>query len=106
MVAEQTILLALNATIESGEAGRGFAIVASEVKVLAGQPAKAIARNIAETASGTKDVNRHILEVQQATTHTGDPPNQFLASASEVARSSADLRREVETFLAAVRDAA
>lgn len=58
-IAGQTNLLALNATIEAagaGEAGRGFAVMAAEVKDLAQQTAKT-----AETISG------QVAGIQQAT---------------------------------------
>jgi methyl-accepting chemotaxis protein len=58
-IAEQTKLLALNAAVEStraGEHGRGFALVAAEIKALAG-----------EAKESTTQVRRLLGEIQRAT---------------------------------------
>lgn len=96
-IADQTNLLALNAAIEAaraGEAGRGFAVVADEVRKLA-----------EKTMSATRDVESAIEAIQQgtykssstmdnavsaieATSHVGEESGHALEKISHLAEDS------------------
>lgn len=93
-VAEQTNLLALNATIEAaraGEAGKGFAVVASEVKNLANQ-----------TSSATTEISSHVQNVLQAIDATVTVIGQIGGTIGELNEVSTSISAAMEEQTAAI----
>ncbi|MCC7293294.1 MAG: DUF3365 domain-containing protein [Phycisphaerales bacterium] len=87
-IAEQTNLLALNATIEAaraGEAGKGFAVVASEVKELARQ-----------TAGATEDIGKRIAAIQATTGESVDAISRIVQAISGVTGVSSTIAAALE----------
>ncbi|HVV41999.1 MAG TPA: methyl-accepting chemotaxis protein [Nitrobacter sp.] len=121
-IAEQTNLLALNATIEAaraGEAGRGFAVVASEVKALASQTSKATeeisaqvgAIQTATQASVTaiQGINETIGRVNEIASAIASAVEEQGAATREIAHNVAESARgsgQVSQHIAGVNEAA
>lgn len=95
-IAEQTNLLALNATIEAaraGEAGRGFAVVASEVKSLAQQ-----------TARATDEIKNQVDAIQNASRDSAEAMRSIAVIINRVNEISSTIATAVEAQNSATMD--
>ena len=101
-IAEQTNLLALNATIEAaraGEAGKGFAVVASEVKSLANQTAKAteeIGQQITDMQSVTEKAVGAIQGIGGTISQMDDIAKAIAASMEQQGAATQEIARSVQ----------
>jgi len=87
-ISSQTNLLALNATIEAaraGAAGKGFTVVANEIKELAGQ-----------TAHATEDIKAKISGVQTSTSEAMEDIGKIFGVIQEVGSIVADIASSIE----------
>lgn len=116
-VAEQTNLLALNAAIEAaraGEQGRGFAVVADEVRQLAHRSSgsareiKEIIEKLQSLSANTVDIMSQSLEKARQTTlqtsHAGNALNEVVQSIEVIRDRSAMIASATEQQAAAANN--
>jgi len=95
-IADQTNLLALNAAIEAaraGEAGRGFAVVADEVRKLA-----------EKTMTATKEVENSIHQIQDGSRHAVASMQETETRVGESTQATHKAGEALERIMARIRE--